>query len=112
MDLFEQDSDVNVYIYNQRWLEKIKFDDYYLDEYRKEKVCFRMDIYPNKSNDKIVLEYKKRVILYSNYINDNIVFNDIQEAKEYLDKYQYEALGRWFDIQIFRNWPKGQKSKL
>ena len=94
LQLFEEDMKVNSYMYDGKRVKSISFDDYYIDEYRRERVCFRMDIYPNKSSDKLILEYDNRVILFDNFLNENRIFNSIQEAEEFLYASQHEARGR------------------
>ncbi|MDR1284946.1 MAG: hypothetical protein LBJ88_01955 [Campylobacteraceae bacterium] len=94
LNIFEEDSAVNAYYYDGKRLEKITFDDYYINEYKREKVCFRLDIYPNGSNDKLVLEYKRKAYLFENYMENGRVFDSIASAQDFLEKYQLEARGR------------------
>jgi hypothetical protein len=94
LSIFEKDNAVNAYYYDGKRLEKIVFDDYYIDEYKREKVCFRMDIYPNGSNDKLVLDYKGKVYLFENYMESGRVFDTVANTQNFLEKYQLEARGR------------------
>jgi prepilin-type N-terminal cleavage/methylation domain-containing protein len=95
LDVFEKDSGtINAYKYNGKRLEKVQFDDYHADEYKREKVCFRLDVYPNGSSDKIALEYKGKVYMFENYLEDGQVFASVLAAQDYLEKYQLEARGR------------------
>ncbi|MDR2342805.1 MAG: hypothetical protein LBD84_07200 [Campylobacteraceae bacterium] len=94
LNVFEKNSDVNAYYYNGKSLEKAVFDDYYVNEYKKEKVCFRLDVYPNGSSDKLVLEYKKKLYLFENYMEDGRTFDTVANAQDFLEKQQLEARGR------------------
>ncbi|MDR1460731.1 MAG: hypothetical protein LBI78_03725 [Campylobacteraceae bacterium] len=94
LNIFEKDNAVNAYYYDGRRLEKLVFDDYYINEYKREKVCFRLDVYPNGSSDELVLEYKRKAYLFENYIEDGRVFDSIASAQDFLEKYQLEARGR------------------
>jgi hypothetical protein len=85
---------VNAYYYDGKRLEKKTFDDYHANEYKSEKVCFRMDVYPNGSSDELVLEYKRKAYLFENYIDEGKVFDTIAGAQDFLEKYQLEARGR------------------
>jgi hypothetical protein len=93
LNIFDGGSAVNTYYYDGRRLEKAEFDDYYINEYKREKVCFEFNVYPNGSNDKIVLEYNKRVYLFENYMDKGIVFESVADAQDYLEKYQLKARG-------------------
>ncbi|MDR2081544.1 MAG: hypothetical protein LBP54_06635 [Campylobacteraceae bacterium] len=93
LDIFENGA-VNAYYYDGKRLEKAEFDDYHVNEYKKEKVCFRMDVYPNGSSDKLVLEYKNRVYLFENYAEEGRVFESVANAQDFLEKQQLEARGR------------------
>ncbi|MDR2790122.1 MAG: hypothetical protein LBB59_04030 [Campylobacteraceae bacterium] len=94
LDIFEKGSTVNAYYHYGRRVEKAEFDDYHVNEYKKEKVCFRMDIYPNGSSDKLVLEYKNRAYLFENYLEEGRVFGSVADAQEFLEKQHFEARGR------------------
>jgi prepilin-type N-terminal cleavage/methylation domain-containing protein len=95
LDIFEKDSGgINAYRFDGKRLEKVQFDDYYADEYKRERVCFRLDVYPNGSSDKIALEYKGKVYMFENYLEEGQVFASISAAQDYLEKYQLEARGR------------------
>ncbi|MDR3178109.1 MAG: hypothetical protein LBT96_03900, partial [Campylobacteraceae bacterium] len=77
LNIFEKDSNVNAYSFDGKRLEKVTFDDYYISEYKRERVCFRLDVYPNGSSDKLVLEYKKKAYLFENYMEDGKVFDSV-----------------------------------
>jgi hypothetical protein len=94
VNIFEQNSGVNAYYYDGKRLEKRIFDDYYITEYKSEKVCFRMDIYPNGSSDELILEYKRKVYLFENYMEEGRIFDSIASAQDFLEKYQFEVRGR------------------
>jgi hypothetical protein len=93
-NIFEKGSSVSAYVYNGKRLEKVLFDDYHSDEYKREKVCFRLDVYPNGSSDKIALEYKNRVYLFENFLEEGRVFASVSETQDYLEERQFEARGR------------------
>ncbi|MDR2099385.1 MAG: hypothetical protein LBP40_00990 [Campylobacteraceae bacterium] len=94
LNIFEKDNKVNAYRFDGKRLEKVEFDDYYINEYKREKVCFRMDVYPNGSSDELVLEYKNRAYLFENYINEGRVFDTVANAQDFLEKRQLEIKGR------------------
>lgn len=92
LDIFDGSS-VNAYKYDGRRAEKIEFDDWHISEYRQEKVCFEMSVYPNGSNDKIAVEYKEKVYLFENYLDENRVFGSIGEFQNFAENYQRAPLG-------------------
>ncbi|MDR1555176.1 MAG: hypothetical protein LBS39_04020 [Campylobacteraceae bacterium] len=94
LNIFEQNSAINAYYYNGKRLDKVEFDDYYINEYKREKVCFRLDVYPNGSSDKLVLEYKRKAYLFENYMQEGQVFESVANAQDFLEKHQLEARGR------------------
>jgi hypothetical protein len=53
-----------------------------------------LDVYPNGSSDKLVLEYKKKAYLFENYMEDGKVFDSVANAQDFLEKHQLEARGR------------------
>jgi hypothetical protein len=92
--LFSKDSEPISYKYDGKRLDKVTFDDYYKDEYKREKVCFDYSVYPNGSADKVVFEYQDRVYLLENYMEEGKIFASLDEARDYLDKKQIEVKGR------------------
>ena len=94
LNVFEKNGEISSYIYDGKRLEKMSFDDYYIDDYKRERVSFKMDIYPNQSNERMVLKYENMVVLFDNFFNENRVFQNIEEAQEFLYKFQHEARGR------------------
>lgn len=81
-DLFENEARVSAYKLVDNSLEDIEFDDLYTDRYTKEEVCFRYNLYPNSSSDKMILEYNDRFFLYDNYFYETKEFTSIEEAKQ------------------------------
>ncbi|MDR1007546.1 MAG: hypothetical protein LBL65_03135 [Campylobacteraceae bacterium] len=94
ISLFDRESELTSYRYDGKQLERIIYDDYYKDEYKRERVCFDYSVYPNGSADKVILEYQNRVYLLENYMEEGKVFAVLDEARDYLDKKQLEAKGR------------------
>ncbi|MDR0665898.1 MAG: hypothetical protein LBF71_00650 [Campylobacteraceae bacterium] len=94
LNVFEKNSAVEAYYFDGKRLEKAAFDDYHVSGYRREKVCFRLDVYPNGSSDKLVLEYKKKAYLFENYMEDGKVFDSVASARDFLENSQLEARGR------------------
>lgn len=81
-DLFADEARVFAYGLEGSTLEKIEFDDFYTSKYDSEEVCFRYNLYPNSSSDKMILEYNDRFFLYDNYFYETKEFSSLEEAKE------------------------------
>jgi hypothetical protein len=94
LNIFENDSVINAYYYNGKRLEEAAFDDFYINEYKREKVCFKLNVYPNGSSDKLVLEYKGKAYLFENYMEEGKVFENVAKAQDFLEKYQLEVRGQ------------------
>ncbi|MDR0761474.1 MAG: prepilin-type N-terminal cleavage/methylation domain-containing protein [Campylobacteraceae bacterium] len=94
ISLFDKEFEPTAYKYDGKRLDRITYDDYYKDEYKREKVCFDYSVYPNGSADKVVLEYQNKVYLLENYMEEGRVFASLDEASDYLDEKQLEAKGR------------------
>lgn len=92
LDIFDKNANINAYKYDGKRFEKIEFDDWHPNEYDREKVCFSLDVYPNGSNDKIAVEYRGKIYLFENYLDENRVFDSLGELQDFAQKYQRETI--------------------
>lgn len=83
-NLFDKYTDPNIYEYINGNLERKEFLDFYID-YKSVSVCFEYNIYPNKSSDKLVLEYKNKVYMYDNFSEKTKLFDSINDANDYIE---------------------------
>ncbi len=61
------------------------FEPYYNKGYFKE-VLFRFFIYPNGSSTKCIIKSKEKYYVQSNYFRNKAIFEELDDAKEYLLK--------------------------
>lgn len=80
---FELPKDIEFFSYWKDDENKDYFEPFYEDEYFQE-VLFRFYIYPNGSSTKCIIRINDRYFIQSNYFKDYAIFNDLDDAKEYL----------------------------
>jgi len=57
----------------------------------EEKVCFRFDMYPNKSSSELILEYRNGKVLYlPPYFNDTLSFSSLESVQNYFENLKME----------------------
>ena len=57
----------------------------------EERVCFRFDLYPNKSSSELMLEYKNGKVLYlPPYFNDTLSFSSLEGVQNYFENLKME----------------------
>lgn len=88
--------EVNVYELNRNILEKKRFFDYHITNYDKEQVCFRFDLFPNRSSSEFILEYKDKYYLYNSYMHQTKVFDFLDDARDYWLNERAKAIGSVF----------------
>ncbi len=79
--LFEKHSSLDLYTLVDESLKRLELGEFYENEQFKE-LCFEYSLYPNKSSDKLVLEYKDKFYLYDNLFEKTMVFSSLSEARE------------------------------
>ena len=80
---FDLPKDMEFFSYWQDDELKEFFEPYYEKGYFKE-VLFRFLIYPNGSSTKSIIKLKNEYFIQSNYFRNKAIFNELDEAKEYL----------------------------
>ncbi len=59
----------------------------------EERVCFRFDLYPNKSSSELILEYKNGKVLYlPPYFNDTLSFSSLEGLQNYFENLKTEIV--------------------
>jgi type II secretory pathway pseudopilin PulG len=87
-------SSVDIYEWDGKRLEKKELDDYWSSEYKRDKSCFALDLYPNGSLDAPVIVYGGKVYSFGNYLEGGEVFDSISDAQDALESRQREARER------------------
>lgn len=72
-----------------------KDDEIEKQEFTEEKTCFKYNLYPNKSSDEIILEYKDKFYHYQNtpsMAKEYKSLDDIREAREKFKREIFDAI--------------------
>ncbi len=80
VELFEPYSEPEAYALINDSLQQIDFGEIH-EGYKSIKVCFRYTLYPNKSSDKMVLNYKDKVYMYNNFLKKTIIYDSLADAQ-------------------------------
>ncbi len=57
----------------------------------EEKICFRFDMYPNKSSSELLLKYKNGKVIYlPPYFNNTLSFSSLEKAQNYFENLKTE----------------------
>ena len=87
IDLFE--GNVKVYDYDiHGLLTQLAFTPIF-ENGNVKKVCFRYELYPNKSHSSYIVEYKDRFYVYYAYMRATKVYKSIGEAQKAFDPSQW-----------------------
>lgn len=80
-NLFKKHSILDVY--DTKNFENITFLDF-LNEDKKQEVCFEYNLYENASSDEMVLKYEDKFYMYGNF--GARVFDSLSEVEKYVDE--------------------------
>ncbi len=87
---FEKYSNPNIYKLIGDNLEKVEFLDYVKND-KKMNVCFEYNLYPNKSTDKMILQYKDDIYMYDNFFGKTQGFKYLEDARDFWVKSREKA---------------------
>ncbi len=91
--LFKQNDIPKFYVFNDNGEINRKEFLHIRPKKSEEKICFRFDLYPNKSSSELILEYQNGKVLYlSPYFNDTLSFSSLEGVQNYFENLKTETV--------------------